>query len=207
MKNYARLDEMEVVVLAQKGDAMAMEFLLNRYAGLLGHICDKYYLKDGDRDDLLQEARIGFVQAVKDFADNSGKSFKNFAFLCVQRELDSCVKRSNRKKHAILNDAVSFSGNYDEESASDDALLLEVIEQKDMVTPESVFVEKENLTEMQSILKGILSKLEYRVLLMRLQGYSYNEITLLLQLETKSVDNAMQRIRKKVKREDLRFGF
>lgn len=207
MKDYALLDEMDVVMLAQDGDELAMEFLLNRYAGLLGHICDKYYLKDGDRDDLLQEARIGFVQAVMDFESESGKSFKNFVFLCVQRELDSCVKRSNRKKHAILNDAISFSVSCEEDNSTKDGLLLEVLEQEDMVTPESVYVEKESFAEMQSALLRVLSKLEYRVLLMRLQGYSYNEITLLLQLETKSVDNAMQRIRKKIKKEDLSFGF
>ncbi len=208
MNDYTTLDEAEVIEAAKAGDERAMEYLLERYQGLLGHICEKYFLRDGERDDLMQEAMIGFVQAVQDYNPESGKQFKNFAFLCVKRELDSCVKRSNRKKHMILNDAVpiNYTNGEDEEMVENEALLMERDKTGSVITPESLMLEKESCVETSSILADILSKLEYKVLIMRLMGYSYNEITLLLQLENKSVDNAMQRIRKKLGKKKYTLG-
>ena len=175
---------------------------------MLGHICEKYFLRDGERDDLMQEAMIGFVQAVHDYNPESGKQFKNFAFLCVKRELDSCVKRSNRKKHMILNEAVpiNYTNGEDEELMENEALLLDRDKSGNIVTPENLMIEKESCAETSNLLADILSKLEYKVLIMRLMGYSYNEITLLLQLENKSVDNAMQRIRKKLGKKKCNLG-
>ena len=208
MNDYTTLDEAEVIEAAKAGDERAMEYLLERYQGLLGHICEKYFLRDDERDDLMQEAMIGFVQAVQDYNPESGKQFKNFAFLCVKRELDSCVKRSNRKKHMILNDAVpiNYTNGEDEEMVENEALLMERDKTGSVITPESLMLEKESCVETSSILADILSKLEYKVLIMRLMGYSYNEITLLLQLENKSVDNAMQRIRKKLGKKKYTLG-
>ena len=208
MNDYTTLDEAEVIEAAKAGDERAMEYLLERYQGLLGHICEKYFLRDGERDDLMQEAMIGFVQAVQDYNPESGKQFKNFAFLCVKRELDSCVKRSNRKKHMILNDAVpiNYTNGEDEEMVENEALLMERDKTGSVITPESLMLEKESCVETSNILADILSKLEYKVLIMRLMGYSYNEITLPLQLENKSVDNAMQRIRKKLGKKKYTLG-
>lgn len=208
MNNYTTLDEAEVIEAAKAGNEEAMEFLLDKYHGLLGHICEKYFLRDGERDDLMQEAMIGFVQAVHDYKPENGKQFKNFAFLCVKRELDSCVKRSNRKKHMILNEAVpiSCSNGEDEEICENEAFLMERDKSGSVITPESLMIEKESCVETSNVLADILSKLEYKVLIMRLMGYSYNEITLLLQLENKSVDNAMQRIRKKLNKKKYTLG-
>ena len=143
MNDYTTLDEAEVIEAAKAGDEMAMEYLLDRYQGLLGHICEKYFLRDGERDDLMQEAMIGFVQAVQDYNPESGKQFKNFAFLCVKRELDSCVKRSNRKKHMILNDAVpiNYTNGEDEEMVENEALWMERDKTGSVITPESLMLE------------------------------------------------------------------
>ena len=212
---FADKPEQEVIEAAQRGDEAAMEYLLKRYQGLMSYICDKYYLKDGERDDLMQEAMIGFVQSVKCYKPESGKQFKNFAYLCIKRELDSCVKRSNRKKHMVLNEAVSMS-NYnenDEQIEGKAAYLIERDASGEIVSPENTIVERETYAEiMQKFFSGeeftyaeimqkitaLLSKMELNVLIMRMMGMSYNEITLALQLENKSVDNAVQRIRKKV---------
>lgn len=201
MDSYADRQESEVILQAQQGDERAMEFLLRKYQGLLNYICDKYFLKDGERDDLMQEAMIGFVQAVKYYDPQNGKLFKNFAYLCVKRELDSCVKRSNRKKHMVLNEAISMSnfaeGN--EDSSMDKmAYLIEKDSSGNIISPETVVVDKESYNEVMNQINGMLSRMEMNVLLMRLMGHSYNEITDALQLENKSVDNAVQRIRKKV---------
>lgn len=197
---YADKPELEIIEAARKGDELAMEHLLKRYQGLMNYICDKYYLKDGERDDLMQEAMIGFVQSVKSYKPDSGKQFKNFAYLCIKRELDSCVKRSNRKKHMVLNDAISMSNFSENEEQAEDksAYLIERDASGAVVSPENTIVEKESYTEIMQKITEILSKMELNVLIMRMMGMSYNEITLALQLENKSVDNAVQRIRKKV---------
>ena len=198
--DYANKPELEVIEAAREGDELAMEHLLKRYHGLMSYICDKYYLKDGERDDLMQEAMIGFVQSVKSYKPDSGKQFKNFAYLCIKRELDSCVKRSTRKKHMVLNDAISMSAyNENEEQVEDkSAYLIERDASGAIVSPENTIVERESYNEIMHKITDILSKMELNVLLMRMMGMSYNEITLALQLENKSVDNAVQRIRKKV---------
>lgn len=200
MKKYHEIKEDTVISLAQQGDEQAMEFLLKKYQGLLNYICDKYYLKDGEKDDLMQEAMIGFVQGVKSFKPESGKQFKNFAYLCVKRELDSCIKRSTRKKHMILNEAlpmVAYNEN-DEQSEDKSAYLIERDVTGKIVSPENTVVARESYSEIMDKITAVLSKMELNVLLMRVMGMSYNEITLALQLENKSVDNAVQRIRKKV---------
>ena len=200
MKKYHEIKEETVIALAQQGDEQAMEFLLKKYQGLLNYICDKYYLKDGEKDDLMQEAMIGFVQGVKSFKPESGKQFKNFAYLCVKRELDSCIKRSTRKKHMILNEALPMTvyNENDEQAEDKSAYLIERDVTGKIVSPENTVVARESYSEIMDKIAAVLSKMELNVLLMRVMGMSYNEITLALQLENKSVDNAVQRIRKKV---------
>ena len=200
MKKYHEIKEETVIALAQQGDEQAMEFLLKKYQGLLNYICDKYYLKDGEKDDLMQEAMIGFVQGVKSFKPESGKQFKNFAYLCVKRELDSCIKRSTRKKHMILNEALPMAvyNENDEQAEDKSAYLIERDVTGKIVSPENTVVSRESYSEIMDKISAVLSKMELNVLLMRVMGMSYNEITLALQLENKSVDNAVQRIRKKV---------
>ena len=146
---YADMPEQKIIEAAQQGDDLAMEHLLKHYQGLMSYICDKYYLKDGERDDLMQEAMIGFVQSVKCYKPESGKQFKNFAYLCIKRELDSCVKRSNRKKHMVLNDAVSMS-NYnenDEEIEGKASYLIERDASGEIISPENTVVERETYAE------------------------------------------------------------
>ncbi|MBR4944910.1 MAG: sigma-70 family RNA polymerase sigma factor [Peptococcaceae bacterium] len=201
---FADMPEQDIIKAAQQGDGMAMEHLLKHYQGLMNYICDKYYLKDGERDDLMQEAMIGFVQSVKSYKPESGKQFKNFAYLCIKRELDSCVKRSNRKKHMVLNEAVSMS-NYnenDEQVEGKAAYLIERDSRGEIISPENTIVERESYAEIMQKITTLLSKMELNVLIMRMMGMSYNEITLALQLENKSVDNAVQRIRKKVNKSE-----
>jgi len=149
---YADKPELEVIEAARAGDELAMEYLLKHYQGLMSYICDKYYLKDGERDDLMQEAMIGFVQSVKSYKPESGKQFKNFAYLCIKRELDSCVKRSNRKKHMVLNDAVSISAynNSESEEQVEDksAYLIERDASGAIVSPENTIVERKATTRL-----------------------------------------------------------
>ena len=171
---YADMPEQKIIEAAQQGDDLAMEHLLKHYQGLMSYICDKYYLKDGERDDLMQEAMIGFVQSVKCYKPESGKQFKNFAYLCIKRELDSCVKRSNRKKHMVLNDAVSMS-NYnenDEEIEGKASYLIERDASGEIISPENTVVERETYAEIMQKITTMLSGMELNVLVLRMMGMS-----------------------------------
>lgn len=185
---------------AQEGDEQAIEELLAHYEAMLRYIVSGYYLQDGDHEDLLQEARIAFVDGIRSYDAERGMSFKNFAWLCVSRQLDSRVKKSLRKKHMVLNQALSI----DEEPSEDgqdpaDAYCMAARDDAGrLATPENQLLERESFSELGKLIESVLSKLEYRVLILRAAGMSYEDITQLLDLETKSVDNAIQRIRRKL---------
>lgn len=201
MYKYADMSEENLIKMSKKGDELALEQLIKLYQGLLYFLCDKYYLKDGDREDLLQEATIGLIEAVRAYNPNCGRKFKNFAILCITRELDSCIKRSNRKKHQILNSAIpifSFADNEDEKSWSSYQMFLDRMLKDHSPSPEDLLIEKEVIIELLRTVNSALSDMEKKVLHLRINGHSYNEITVKLNLQNKSVDNAIQRIRKKV---------
>lgn len=193
--------ENEALARAQAGDQDALEDLLTHYDKMLHYIAGGYYLQDGDQDDLLQEARIGFVDGITSYDPDKGMSFKNFAWLCVTRHLDSRVKKSLRKKHMVLNRALSIDDDEVSEEAfspSENLSMADRDEHGRLATPENDVVERETFRELGAFMESALSKLEYRVLILRYAGLSYEDITNHLGLETKSVDNAIQRIRKKL---------
>lgn len=199
------IDEAQLITLAQQGDEQAIETLIAQYRNLLNYIVSGYYLRDGDRDDLMQEAMIGFVQAIESFRPDSGKQFKNFAWLCVTRELDTCVKRSNRKKHMILSDALYLPADEPEDPIwiSNAFAFADRDDHGQFSTPENTCISNESFQELFHVIYKALSGLELNVLLLRFAGLSYDDITQALQLESKSVDNAIQRIRKKLNRNHL----
>lgn len=199
------MEEQLLLTAAQAGDQAAIETLLRRYTGMLNHIISGYFLRDGERDDLMQEAMIGFVQAIRDFRPDGGKQFKNFAWLCVKRELDTCIKHSNRKKNLILSDALLYRCEDDEgnETGQPFDQLVDNDRQAAVTTPEEHCIEHETIQEVLHLITSVLSRMEQRVLLLRIAGHSYDDITRALEVENKSVDNAIQRIRKKLNRHQL----
>lgn len=206
MEDYKEWSEERLVAASQKGDSLALEFLIKSYQGLLNYVCEKYFLKDGDMEDLLQEATIGLIEAVYAFSSENGKKFKNFAMLCITRELDSCIKRSNRKKHQILNEAIpiySFTESEAERNGRGYTSFMEKVLKDNAPSPETIYLEKEKVNELLTKINDTLTEMEKKVLKLRISGHSYNEITLKLNLQNKSVDNAIQRIRKKMSRDSL----
>lgn len=191
-------NEGELVKLAQLGNEEALEKLLNNYRGFIHYACQNYFLKDGDQQDLVQEATIGLLEAVKAYDFNTKVKFRNFAFLCIKRELDSAVSRSNRKKRQILNNAIPIYSYIDDDHNGSSFYVGENLIKSEKNTPENSIIEKEGLEELIAFLQKELTRLEQNVLLLRLQGFSYREITCILEIRAKAVDNAIQRIRKKV---------
>ena len=200
MKKKPYFNEEELVKLAQNGNEEALEKLICSYRGFIYYISQNYFLKDGDQQDLIQEAMIGLLEAVKAYDFGMKVKFRNFAFLCIKRELDSVISRSNRKKRQILNEAIPIYNQVEDDSNRMGApfYIGENLLKTEQDTPENSFIEKEELEELIVFLQKELTRLEQNVLQLRLNGFSYREITCILEIQTKAVDNAVQRIRKKI---------
>lgn len=194
------LSEEELVIAAQNGSEEALERILKLYQGFLRYITQKYFLKDGDQQDLLQEAAIGLLEAINAYDSTTNVKFRNFAFLCIKRELDSVVSRSNRKKRQVLNNAIPIYSYVDEENEryGSDYYSGDNFLKSEEGTPETEIIAREGVNELIEFLRSELTDLEMKVLYLRINGRSYKEITEVLQIQVKAVDNAIQRIRKKV---------
>lgn len=200
MSRLANLSEEELVVRAQGGNTDALERLLYMYRGFIRYVCQKYFLKDGDQQDLLQEAAIGLLEAINAYNINTKVKFRNFAFICIKRELDSVVSRSNRKKRQVLNNAIPIYSFVEEENSryGTEYYSGENFMKCDKETPEAALIAREGLQELVGFLQSELTPLEQKVLFLRIEGRSYREITDILNIQAKAVDNAIQRIRRKV---------
>ena len=186
------LTDEELVVFCKKGDEVAIEELFSRYRFLLGKISRGYFLLGSDNEDLMQEAMIGLYKAILSFDTKQNVSFKNFAILCVRRNILSAIKKSNSQKNKALNESLSLS---DLTGDQDDNYLFvpEVVP----LTDEKL-IEEEKLEEIKTKIVELLSKLELEILNLYLKGKSYDDMSKTLQISKKSVDNALSRIKKKL---------
>lgn len=187
-KCYEASSDEELTVRFHQGDELAMNFILNKYKPLVRKKARPLYLMGGDNDDLIQEGMIGLYQAVRDFNHSKAASFYSFAELCISRQMYSAITASKRKKHIPLNSYVSLNGEYQE---NQEPLLLNT-------NPENLVLDKEYLTMVEYEIERSLSTFEKKVLTLYLSGISYTEISDQLGKSSKSVDNALQRIRAKL---------
>ncbi len=190
----SKTDE-EVVVLAQAGDGQALAYLLNKYKNFVRSKARSYFLIGADHEDIVQEGMIGLYKAIRDFQPSRLASFHSFAELCVKRQIITAIKAATRQKHVPLNSYVSLNKPlYDEES---DRTLLDVIEGR-VTNPEDLYISQEDLNRIQSQISEVLSDLERQVLEAFMDGKSYQEIAELLGRHVKSIDNALQRVKRKL---------
>ena len=182
--------------MAKQGDRFAYDQIVKRYHGFVRLKASSYFLAGGDADDLLQEGLVGLYKAVRDFRNDRESSFRNFAELCITRQIITAVKTATRNKHSPLNHYVSFSTPA---GADDDAPTFdELIAGPAVQDPASQAVSSEELRSLVTCLSTALSDLESRVLSLYLDGYSYEQIGERLDCDTKTVDNALQRVKRKV---------
>jgi RNA polymerase sporulation-specific sigma factor len=190
----ARTDE-ELVALVGQGDDRAMTELLQRYRGFARAKARSYFLVGGDREDTAQEGMIGLYKAIRDFAPGHGASFRSFAELCITRQILTAVKTATRHKHAPLNTYVSFDRPHDGEA---DRTLADTVTAEDTVDPLDHVVASDELQRLQQAFDRVLSSLETEVLQLYVEGRTYQEIAELLGRRVKSIDNALQRIKRKL---------
>lgn len=194
MKNYIELADEELVKLSHDGDELALEYLIERYKYFVRSKARSYFLVGADHEDIIQEGMIGLYKAARDYKEES--SFRSFAELCITRQMITAIKTATRQKHIPLNSYVSLNKpafDDDSERTVEDALLQDCASD-----PEELIINQENVSDIENKLNEMLSPLEKKVMVLYLEGKSYVEIGELLGRHSKSVDNALQRVKRKL---------
>jgi len=195
---YQLMVDEEVVEFAREGEDEALEFLINKYKNFVRAKARSYFLIGADREDIIQEGMIGLYKAIRDFRADKLSSFRAFAELCITRQIITAIKTATRQKHIPLNSYVSLNKPiYDEDS---DRTLLDIISGSKIADPEELIVSKEEFDNIEEKMSEILSSLEWKVLMSYLEGKSYQEIAEDLKRHVKSIDNALQRVKRKLER-------
>ena len=197
--NLSQMADEELCLLAQGQDSgEALECLLNRYKNFVRSRARSYFLIGADHEDIVQEGMIGLYKAIRDFRPEKLASFRAFAELCMTRQIITAIKTATRQKHIPLNSYVSLNKPiFDEES---DRTLLDVISEGRITNPEELLIGQEDLSTIESRIGKMLSPLEWEVLLAYLDGRSYQEIAVDLGRHVKSIDNALQRVKRKMEK-------
>jgi len=195
---FADMPDEQVVEQAQKGDSVAVEYLLSKYKNFVRSKARSYFLIGADHEDIVQEGMIGLFKAVRDYQAERLSSFRAFAELCITRQIITAIKTATRQKHVPLNSYVSLNKPiYDEES---DRTLMDVIVEGRAQNPEELIIGRENLISIRDSVDQVLSSLEQDVLNAYLDGKSYQEIADKLGRHVKSIDNALQRVKRKLEK-------
>ncbi|MBM4235609.1 MAG: RNA polymerase sporulation sigma factor SigH [Firmicutes bacterium] len=183
---------------AKSGDIIALEYLINKYKNFVKAKARSYFLIGADREDIIQEGMIGLYKAIRDFRDDKLSSFRAFAELCITRQIITAIKTATRQKHIPLNSYVSLNKPiYDEDS---DRTLLDILSGTKITDPEELMINREEYNDIEYKMGEILSELEWKVLTLYLEGKSYQEIAIDLERHVKSIDNALQRVKRKLER-------
>ena len=197
-EEFKDLTDKEVVMLAKNGDNMAQEYVISKYEQFVKAKSKSYFLIGADKEDIYQEGMIGLYKAIRDFNPDKFASFKSFAELCVTRQIITAIKTATRQKHIPLNTYISLSKPiYEEES---DRTILDTGVGITITDPESLIIGKEEVEKIESAINSVLSELELEVLNSYLDGKSYQEIACDLDREAKSIDNALQRVKRKLEK-------
>ena len=186
--------ELELIRKSKDNDSIAMELLLNKYRGMVIKESRKLYLIGADEEDLIQEGMIGLFKAIKGYDESANVDFPGYASICIKRQLASAVRRENRGKSKILNDALSIDAASDNETG---ASMMDYLD-SDVLSPEERVIEMERIDNIWESIRNNLSTYEKSVLELYLDGYKYDEIGDKLGKGAKSIDNAIQRIRSKL---------
>ncbi len=196
--DYSSMTDEQVVFLAKDNDGQALEYVFNKYKNFVRSKARSYFLIGADREDIVQEGMIGLYKAIRDFREDKLSSFRAFAELCITRQIITAIKTATRQKHIPLNFYVSLNKPvFDDES---DRMLIDVLTATKITNPEELFIGQEELRSIENRIGETLSQFEWSVLSSYLQGRSYQEIAVDLNRHVKSIDNALQRVKRKLEK-------
>lgn len=194
---YSNLTDEQIVTEIKKGDEYALSYLLEKYKELVNMKVGKYFMVGAEKEDIMQEGMIGLYKAIKNFDTQKQNSFKTFANLCIERQLITAIKTSNRQKHMPLNSYLSLNMAAYDNNEDDSVELIDTFNSNTIEDPLETVMKKEYYEQIHNNIEKSLSKFEKQVLDRFMKGESYNVIAKRLDSPVKSVDNAIQRIRKK----------
>ena len=195
---YEDMRDEDIVELARKGDCSALEYLFEKYKSFVRFKSRSYFLVGADGEDIFQEGMIGLYKAIRDYDKDKRASFRVFAEICITRQIITAIKSATRQKHIPLNSYISLNKPiYDEET---DRTLLDIVSGTKITDPEELVISNEELYFMEGQIEELLSELEREVLISYLDGKSYQEIAKEMDRQVKSIDNALQRVKKKLER-------
>ena len=192
---YEDIPDEEIIKLIKLGDKNALNYLLEKYNDIVNMKANKFFIIGAEKEDMVQEGMIGLYKAIKSFDTEKQNSFKTFANLCIERQLITAIKTSNRQKHIPLNS--SFSLNTSAYNENDETSIMEILDTKLVEDPLETITKKEYFADVESKIDKNLSDFERQVLNFYIQGDSYINIANKLASPVKAIDNAIQRIRKK----------
>lgn len=197
-QDFERFNDEELIEMVQQGNIDALDFLITKYRLLVRAKARSYFLIGADKEDIMQEGMIGLYKAIRDFKGDKLSSFRAFAELCITRQIITAIKTATRQKHIPLNSYVSLDKPiFDEES---DRTLMDMLTGAIMDDPEELMIHREEFGYLEEKIGEILSELELQVLALYLDGQSYHEISAELNRHVKSIDNALQRVKRKLER-------
>jgi RNA polymerase sigma-H factor len=197
-KAQRELEDLQLVLRARNGDGGALDVLIRRYTGFVRLKASSYFLAGGDSEDLVQEGLIGLYKAVRDFRADKETSFRSFAELCVTRQIITAIKTATRFKHAPLNTYVSFSHTPAGQESDSECTLGDALPGPNVNDPSVCVISTEELQSLVFTLGTGLSQLEADALRLYLEGSSYEEMAVELACDTKTIDNALQRVKRKI---------
>ena len=195
-QDYESMTDEQVVRLAQGADNQALEYLLNKYKNFVRTKARSYFLIGADHEDIVQEGMIGLYKSIRDYREEKLSSFRAFAELCITRQIITAIKTATRQKHIPLNSYISLNKPIYEEDS--DRTLLDVITEEGMSNPEDMMIDREDLSFIEGRIGQMMSELEKQVLVRYMEGKSYVEIADEMGRHVKSIDNALQRIKRKL---------
>lgn len=197
-ERFCQLEDEQVIEMVHVGDSDALDYLITKYRNFVRAKARSYFLIGADREDIVQEGMIGLYKSIRDFREDKLTSFKAFVELCITRQIITAIKTATRQKHIPLNSYVSLDKPiYDEES---DRTLLDVISGAKVMNPEELIINQEEFDDIELKMGELLSDLERKVLALYLDGRSYQEISEELNRHVKSIDNALQRVKRKLEK-------
>lgn len=195
MKDYQLLTDEEVVAAYRAGDFEAVEYICNKYRGLVSKYGKKFFIKGGEEQDVIQEGMVGLFKAIQDYNENKQVPFKKFAEICITRQIIKAMESADRQKNQPLNSYVSFSAQ--EEPTNQE--VVESLLTNEVFNPENILIDSEKTLDTFGKIVEILSKMELQVFLYMMQGMDYHTIAQKMDKSEKKIDNAIQRIRQKVR--------
>lgn len=195
---YCDMVDEDIILDAKVGNERALEYIINKYKSFVRAKARTYFLIGADREDIIQEGMIGLFKAIRDYKGDKLSSFRAFAELCITRQIITAIKTATRQKHIPLNSYISLNKPiFDEES---DRTLMDIISEECISDPEELVINREEFLGIESKMSEILSSLEWEVLTLYLEGKSYQEIAEDLDRHVKSIDNALQRVKRKLEK-------